>query len=502
MVIAQRHQLLREVSRARDDALKANAALAEAVERAERMAQAREEFLANMSHELRTPLNSVVGYSRLLAQSGALTPRDRRFARLVETSSEATLSIVNDVLDTAALDRGQIVLHEAPFSFQDLLAEIAAISAPIADDKGLKVHFHADEAIALLRGDRDRLRQIALNLASNAIKYSRAGAVSLRAALESDAVETQRVRLEVSDTGVGIAPEDRKRIFERFAQAGAAQAGVEGSGLGLAIVKRLAEVMGASLELDSEVGAGTIVSVTLTLPKAVTAEKPDPPTAPAAAPPPQHILVVDDVDLNCELAALILTRSGHLVEVATDGAQAVARCGQTRFDLIFMDIRMPRMDGLEAARRIRAEGASRATPIIALTAGVRPEQVAACFAAGMDGCLSKPIDESELLCAMAARAPESAAAAGPLGATVEPLRRRFLERLAEDRLALGAGGDAAAFEAIVHRLAGTAGAFGFEHIGARASALDELLEGGAADVGGALARLLQAIDEELVRRVA
>ncbi len=494
-VIAQRQQLLRDVRRARDEALSANEALAEAAARAECAAQARAEFLANMSHELRTPLNSVIGYSRLLAQSRALTARDRRFAHLVESASEATLSIVNDVLDAAALDRGAIVLRPAPFSFRDVLAETAAMIAPLADAKGLAVEIDVDAAVATLEGDRDRFRQIALNLASHAIKFSPSGAVVLRVALEADARESQRVRLEVRDAGVGIAPEHRELVFERFAQVGAAQTG--GGGLGLAIVKELANLMGAAVRLDSEVGVGTTVAITVTLPKGRAISVGE--RAAAAALAPQRVLVVDDVDLNRELAALLLTQRGHLVESAADGEEALARCEAIRFDVIFMDVRMPGMDGLEAARRIRAgNGASRRTPILALSAGVRPEQAAACLAAGMDGCVGKPISEEQLLAAMAECLRDRPAAAA--GATpVESLRRRFVERLADERRALASSDGGEQFAAIVHRMAGAAGSLGFDDVGAKAAALDDLLAQGAADVDEALSQLIGAIDEELLR---
>jgi CheY-like chemotaxis protein len=222
----------------------------------------------------------------------------------------------------------------------------------------------------------------------------------------------------------------------------------------------------------------------------------------------QHILVVDDVELNRELASHILAAHGHSVETAADGAAAVALCLETRFDVIFMDVRMMGMDGLQAARAIRAGGASAATPIFALTAGVRSEQIAACLSAGMDGYVAKPIMEGDLLQAVAVCSGGSAfesEKSWSVKEAVDNISTRFMTRLAEDRRVLAAtigGAQGGEIAELVHRIAGSAGSLGFEEIGARASMLDELLSREAPDFADALRALVRAIDEELHWRAA
>lgn len=345
-------------------------------------------------------------------------------------------------------------------------------------------------------GDHNRLRQVLLNLGSNAVKFTQWGQVELIAALEADGRASQRLRLQVCDTGPGIAPEHHKAIFERFVKVGE-----HGVGLGLPIVKQLVELMGGTVDVESDPGSGSKFAVCLTLPKAPANKAAH---ATVIAPmPAQRILVVDDVDLNRELAATLLTQHGHEVDVVSSGAEAMARCAQVKFDVVLMDVRMPGMDGMEATRAIRSGGgASAGATILALSAGARANKLAACLAAGMDAFVAKPIQEEELLRTIAAWTGAKPPSLNSKTAGVDELRERFRERLATDRTALAIGACSAGFAELVHRMAGSAGSFGFDEIGARAGALDDLLIAGSPDVADALVALLRAIDAELEPRAA
>lgn len=472
--------------------------LAAALEGAKAAVQAKSTFLSNMSHELRTPLNSVIGYSRLLAQSDELNARDRRFAQQVEVASQATLSIVNDVLDAAALERGVLTLRPAPFSVHDLLNDIASMIGAQAESKKLAVYVNADPGLAELHGDRDRLVQILLNLASNATKFTDAGSVSITATLLADLPDRQSIRFDVTDTGRGIAPEHRETIFDRFVQLGQNSAEAGAGGLGLAIAKEIATLMHGSISVESELGRGSNFRFHLTLQKSASRRLAS--EAQRLSIEPLRILVVDDVDLNRELLVHILEPDGHSVETASTGAEAVAKCATEKFDAILMDVRMPNMDGVQATYAIRAGGASAATPIIALTAGVLPDKMARCMAAGMNALLAKPVVEADLLQALAdwTRATSRTDKAvwpddGPLSA----LRQSFATRLVVERAVLANVAAAEEISALVHRMAGSAGSFGFELVGRLACELDEAILRTAPDWRDKLAILCEAIDAEL-----
>ncbi len=479
-------------------------ALVAARECAEAAGRAKSDFLANMSHELRTPLNSVSGFSRLLADSKDLTERDRRFASLIEASSRATLTIVNDVLDFAAVEKGAIVLREAPFSVRDLIFGVRDMMAPFADAKGLALSAGCDQSIADSHfGDADRLRQVLINLTSNAVKFTDAGAVSLSASAADNSQGKQTLCIAIQDSGMGVPAHRCEEIFERFVRLDDDQRGAGGSGLGLSIARNLVQAMGGAISLESEVGRGSTFSVTLTLPVAAVAVA----VAAAAAAAPKRILVVDDVDLNRELAQTMLELAGHTVETAHDGAGAVALSQHTKFDIILMDVQMPGMDGLAATRAIRGGGgASAQSPIVALTAGALPEQVASYLLAGMNGYLAKPLLDDDLTRAVAAWTgvvePDPSLNAAQAG-IVEELQSRFAARLVEDRVGLQAAlqtnPERPNIRALVHRLAGSAGSLGFVEIGELAGVVDETLARGQAPLPRDVAALVEALDEAIGR---
>ena len=367
--------------------------------KAEAAAAAKSAFLANMSHELRTPLTSIIGFSRLLGERDELGQESRRYARRILDASEALLAIINDVLDFSKLEAGQAELEIQPVSMQQLVEETTGIVAIQAAAKGLELKADLDpKAPALIGGDTARLRQVLLNFLSNAVKFTDQGSVTVHTQWKGKK-RSGRLRVEVIDTGSGIAPESLGRLFERFSQAEVSINRTHGgTGLGLAICKRMVELMGGEVGVDTVLGQGSTFWFEFPA-KAAKALRAEPTSAEDAADcPPLRILMVDDTAVNRELVKLMLEPLGLEVEEAGGGADGVQAAMTKPYDLILMDVRMPGVDGLEATRLIRAVSAlNRRTPILALTADVQPENAAACRGAGMDDVLAKPIVPGELI---------------------------------------------------------------------------------------------------------
>jgi signal transduction histidine kinase/ActR/RegA family two-component response regulator len=384
--------------------------------KAQAASQAKSDFLATISHEIRTPLNSILGFAALVADDPDLSPESRRRLDLVGRAGRSLAEIVGDLLDFAKVEAGRLDLVLAPIRPADLLRDAAAIVAPAAQAKGLPLSVsvettgQGDEA-ALLALDETRLRQILLNLLANALKFTGEGQVAARLTLGPGPGD---LRFEIVDTGIGIAPEVQTRLFQRFSQADSSiSRSYGGAGLGLAISKALVNQMGGEIGVDSAPGEGSRfwveLSATVVASRAVADAAP---VALEAARPP-HVLLVDDHPMNRELGHALLTLAGCEVSTAEDGAQALDAARLGGFDLILMDVHMPGMDGLAAARAIRALPAPQgAVPIVALSADVLPEQIARCRAAGMDGHVAKPIRREELVTAVA-RALASATAPVP-----------------------------------------------------------------------------------------
>jgi PAS domain S-box-containing protein len=384
----------------------AEAELQDARQRAEAAAAAKAAFLANMSHELRTPLTSITGFSRLLEDRTDLPAEARHFTRRIREASEALLAIINDVLDFSKIEAGQTGLRSEPLSIEQLTEEVAGLLSIQALAKGVNLKVELDPlAPPLVAGDVARLRQVLLNLVANAVKFTDDGAVTVRTRY---APGTQRLRVEVSDTGPGIAPDAVARLFERFSQAeDSINRSHGGTGLGLAISKGIVELMGGQIGVETATGQGSSFWFEVPAPPcAVEAAAEARAEAPApVAPGPISLLVVDDTAVNRELLRLMLEPLGLHIEEASGGAEGIEAASRRRFDLILMDVRMPGVDGLQAARAIRASGrANAATPIIALTADVQAEAAAACLAAGMDDVVAKPIAPQALLTAIARHA--------------------------------------------------------------------------------------------------
>ena len=365
---------------------------------AEAGAQAKSEFLANMSHELRTPLTSVIGFSGLLQQSRNLPEAERKYADRIATGSEALLSVINDILDYSKLEADAVDLDPQAFDPRSMAFGAANIVESQCEAKGLTLETVIDADLpAAFMGDEGRLRQVALNFLSNAVKFTAAGSVRLEVTAVGD-----RLRLAVTDSGIGIAPDKVDALFERFTQADATTTRLYGgTGLGLAISRRLIEMMGGEIGADSEPGKGSTFWFEVPLKAAdATGETTD--AGDLARVDGMKILMADDVAANRELVSAILGGLGLELETVCNGAEAVEAARTGGYDLILMDVHMPVMDGLDATRAIRAMGGAVArTSIIALTANVQPEQVQRCLNAGMDGHVGKPIQLGELLTALA-----------------------------------------------------------------------------------------------------
>ena len=368
-------------------------ALAAARDAAEAANRAKTKFLANMSHEIRTPLNGVLGIAEALGRT-RLTARQGAMLRIIRESGETLDALLGDILDLARIEAGAIALAPEPLWIADLCAAVGALFADRAREKGLKLEIEvgADADVEVL-ADPLRLRQILTNLMSNAVKFTEAGVVTLRAGRDGD-----RLALEVRDTGAGFDPALKERLFQRFGQAdGSATRAHGGAGLGLPLCERLARLMGAELDCSSAPGQGA--SFVLTAPFPVLAE-----ARPAADDHPPRVLVADDNAVNRRVLELILESAGVEHAAAGNGLEAVRAVEAGQFDAILMDIQMPVMDGLEATRRIRRREADEgrpAAPIYIVSANCMPEHVAAGEAAGADGHIAKPVSAAKVLTALA-----------------------------------------------------------------------------------------------------
>ena len=357
---------------------------------AEQANRAKGEFLAMMSHEIRTPMNTIIGMNELL-RTTTLDERQREFVETVQSSGEALYALVNNLLDFSKIEAGRFDLEPEPIRLHELLDGLHRMFSLVAQRKGLTLRFPTEPAVhRCILADGSRLRQVLINLIGNALRFTERGTVELAAELRPDSDD---VRFVVSDTGPGIPADQIARLFQPFVQVhrdSARRAG--GTGLGLAISRRIAEIMGGRIWLESQAGVGSRFFFEVRLPRCAEVSYPPLHPAPVAA-ASQRILVVDDTPANLRVVSLLLERLGHEVIVA-NGAEEAEKFYQARaFDVIFMDLHMPEIDGFEATRRLRTweAGQDRRNRVIALTADARKEVWADCQAAGMDGLLTKPV---------------------------------------------------------------------------------------------------------------
>ncbi len=383
----------REASLRRMEAslLEAETARRRAEAEADRANRAKGDFLASVSHEIRTPLNAILGFSDLLLAESDLSAASRRKAERIRSGGAALLSVVNDILDVAQADSGALRLEPRPFALPLLVDECLALVEAAAVAGDLALHVELDDRLpAGVLGDDARLRQVLLNLLNNAIKFTPRGSVSLRIGLDAP---DGPVRFTVTDTGIGIDAADLPNLFQRFRQVdGTIRRAHGGAGLGLAIAKALVELMGGAIGVASTKDVGSTFWFAIDLPAAPLTLRgwPRPSGTPLRA---LDILLVEDVKINQELVRAVVEARGHRVDVVGDGADAIMAAADHAYDLVLMDLQMPYVDGLSATRAIRASPDPRGrVPIVALSANVRADRTAAALAAGMDGCLAKPLD--------------------------------------------------------------------------------------------------------------
>jgi signal transduction histidine kinase/ActR/RegA family two-component response regulator len=373
---------------------------------AERASRAKSEFLANMSHEIRTPMNAILGLTHL-ALRHATDGKTRDCVERISRSADHLLAIVNDILDLSKIEADRLTLEHIEFSMATVLDRVSELLSEKASAKGLDLVAELDPDVpGRLMGDPLRLRQILINFGDNAVKFADRGEVHVSVRLVGREDDAARVLLAVRDEGIGLSDEQAARLFADFQQADTSTTRkYGGTGLGLSIARRLARLMGGDVGVNSRLGEGATFwcEVPLEVARApAVASAADPAAAVGSDPGPSgaagsRLLVVDDNDINLMIAGEILSNAGMVVETAGNGEQALDKLREGAYDLVLMDLQMPRMDGLQATRALREQPGHRATPVVGLTASAVFSERDECLAAGMNDMLTKPYEPRQLL---------------------------------------------------------------------------------------------------------